>query len=66
MTDVLEDAQAYTGHAGRTEIDVDDVKLAIKSRLDHSFTTPPPREVCFVCVFIFPCITNRQSVIRII
>ncbi|XP_033638159.1 transcription initiation factor TFIID subunit 9-like [Asterias rubens] len=44
MTDVLEDAQAYTGHAGRTEIDVDDVKLAIKSRLDHSFTTPPPRE----------------------
>ncbi|XP_022087968.1 transcription initiation factor TFIID subunit 9-like [Acanthaster planci] len=44
VTDVLEDAQAYSSHAGRTEIDSDDVKLAIQSRLDHSFTTPPPRE----------------------
>ncbi|XP_038049907.1 transcription initiation factor TFIID subunit 9-like [Patiria miniata] len=44
VTDVLEDAQAYSNHAGRTEIDSDDVKLAIQGRLDHSFTTPPPRE----------------------
>ncbi|XP_072034376.1 transcription initiation factor TFIID subunit 9-like [Amphiura filiformis] len=44
VTDVLEDAQAYCNHAGRKDLELDDVKLAIQTRLDHSFTTPPPRE----------------------
>ncbi|PIK46537.1 putative transcription initiation factor TFIID subunit 9 [Apostichopus japonicus] len=44
VTDVLEDAQVYSGHAGRKDIDADDVKLAIQTRLDHSFTIPPPRD----------------------
>ncbi|XP_063967125.1 transcription initiation factor TFIID subunit 9-like [Lytechinus pictus] len=44
VTDVLDDSQVYSGHAGRRDIDVEDIKLAIQTRLDHSFTTPPPRE----------------------
>eukprot|EP00057_Strongylocentrotus_purpuratus_P010982 XP_011665456.1 PREDICTED: transcription initiation factor TFIID subunit 9 [Strongylocentrotus purpuratus] len=44
VTDVLDDAQVYGGHAGRRDVDVEDIKLAIQTRLDHSFTTPPPRE----------------------
>ena len=35
----------YAEHAGRTEIMVDDVKLAIQAKLNISFTAPPPREV---------------------
>ena len=45
VTDVLEDAQAYCNHAGRKDLELEDIKLAIQTRLDHSFTTPPPREV---------------------
>ena len=45
VTDVLDDAKAYSNHANKKEIDVDDVKLAVDCRLDHSFTTPPPRDV---------------------
>ncbi|XP_071503957.1 transcription initiation factor TFIID subunit 9-like [Diadema antillarum] len=44
VTDVLDDAQIYSSHAGRKDVDIDDIKLAIQTRLDHSFTTPPPRE----------------------
>eukprot|EP00897_Mesotaenium_endlicherianum_P003203 jgi/Mesen1/2910/ME000175S02066 len=44
-TDVLGDAQAYAEHAGRRGVDVDDVKLAIQSRVNFSFTQPPPREI---------------------
>ncbi|XP_020223344.1 transcription initiation factor TFIID subunit 9 [Cajanus cajan] len=45
VVDVLTDAQVYSEHAGRTEIDCDDVKLAIQSKLNFSFSQPPPREV---------------------
>lgn len=44
VTDVLDDAQVYSNHAGRREVDMDDVKLAIQTRLDKSFTIPPPRD----------------------
>ena len=48
ITTVLEDATVYSKHAGKKELDADDVQLAIQSRLDHSYTNPPPREVsCF-------------------
>ena len=43
---MLEDAQVYSGHAGKKELDVSDVRLAVQTRVDHSFTTPPPRDVC--------------------
>eukprot|EP00123_Amoebidium_parasiticum_P013595 comp22050_c0_seq1/m.32050 comp22050_c0_seq1/g.32050 ORF comp22050_c0_seq1/g.32050 comp22050_c0_seq1/m.32050 type:complete len:238 (-) comp22050_c0_seq1:216-929(-) len=42
--DVLEDALVYSDHANKARLDVDDVRLAIQSRVDYSFTGPPPRE----------------------
>ena len=45
ITGVLEDARVYSGHAGKKELDVSDVRLAVQTRVDHSFTTPPPRDV---------------------
>lgn len=44
ITTVLEDAIVYSKHAGKKDVDADDVQLAIQSRLDHSYTNPPPRE----------------------
>ena len=45
VTDVLDDAKSYSSHANKKNIDMDDVKLALQCKLDHSFTTPPPRDV---------------------
>ncbi|KAK3834510.1 MAG: transcription initiation factor TFIID subunit 9-like protein [Linnemannia gamsii] len=43
-TDVFQDALLYSEHAGRTEVGLDDVRLAIQGRVNHSFTSPPPKE----------------------
>ncbi|KAF7135758.1 hypothetical protein RHSIM_Rhsim08G0239600 [Rhododendron simsii] len=45
IVDVLTDAQVYSEHAGKAAIDCDDVKLAIQSKVNFSFSQPPPREV---------------------
>ncbi|KAJ9568430.1 hypothetical protein OSB04_004396 [Centaurea solstitialis] len=45
VVDVLTDAQVYSEHAGKSSIDSDDVKLAIQSKVNFSFSQPPPREV---------------------
>ncbi|KAL3528586.1 hypothetical protein ACH5RR_007908 [Cinchona calisaya] len=45
VVDVLTDAQIYSEHAGKSVIDSDDVKLAIQSKVNFSFSQPPPREV---------------------
>lgn len=45
VTNVLEDARIYSEHAQKKELDISDVKLAVQTRMDHSFTTPPPRDV---------------------
>ncbi|OMO66119.1 Transcription factor TAFII-31 [Corchorus olitorius] len=45
VVDVLTDAQVYSEHAGKQTIDTDDVKLAIQSKVNFSFSQPPPREV---------------------
>ncbi|CAK8563838.1 unnamed protein product [Lathyrus sativus] len=45
VVDVLTDAQVYSEHASKSAIDVDDVKLAIQSQANFSFSQPPPREV---------------------
>ncbi|XP_034896145.1 transcription initiation factor TFIID subunit 9 [Populus alba] len=45
VVDVLTDAQVYSEHANKTAIDCDDVKLAIQSKVNFSFSQPPPREV---------------------
>ncbi|KAK6790959.1 hypothetical protein RDI58_010040 [Solanum bulbocastanum] len=45
VVDVLTDAQVYSEHAGKASIDSDDIKLAIQSKVNFSFSQPPPREV---------------------
>uniref|UniRef100_I1PC66 Transcription initiation factor TFIID subunit 9 n=1 Tax=Oryza glaberrima TaxID=4538 RepID=I1PC66_ORYGL len=42
--DVLGDAQVYADHAGKPQLDADDVRLAIQSKVNFSFSQPPPRE----------------------
>ncbi|CAG8465405.1 1975_t:CDS:2 [Funneliformis mosseae] len=42
--DVIQDASAYAEHAGKNDIDIEDVKLAIQGRITHSFTAPPRQE----------------------
>lgn len=44
VTDTLEDAKLYSSHAGNSVISKEDIKLAIQMKLDHSFTTPPPKD----------------------
>ena len=45
--DVFNDATTYMEHSGRPELDLEDIRLAIQSRVNYSFTEPPPVEVCF-------------------
>ncbi|ESR39900.1 transcription initiation factor TFIID subunit 9 [Citrus sinensis] len=45
VVDVLTDAQVYSEHAGKTTIDCDDIKLAVQSKVNSSFSQPPAREV---------------------
>jgi len=45
LTDVLEDAKLCSSHANKRSIDLDDIKMAIQFKLDHSYTNPPPRDV---------------------
>ncbi|KAK8921264.1 hypothetical protein KSP39_PZI020532 [Platanthera zijinensis] len=45
VVDVLSDAQIYAEHAGKAIVDPDDVRLAIQSKVNFSFSQPPPREV---------------------
>ncbi|KAI8057691.1 transcription initiation factor TAFII31 [Syncephalis plumigaleata] len=44
MTDVFQDAQLYAQHAGKHDIELDDVQLAIQGLVNNSFMGPPPRE----------------------
>nr|XP_022336935.1 transcription initiation factor TFIID subunit 9B-like isoform X1 [Crassostrea virginica] len=45
VTDVLEDAKVYSSHANKKSLDAEDIKLAVQCRMDHSFTSPPPRDL---------------------
>ncbi|KAJ2723535.1 Transcription initiation factor TFIID subunit 9 [Coemansia sp. Benny D115] len=42
--DVLQDALVYAEHAKKTDIDLEDVRLAIQGRVNYSFTSPPQKE----------------------
>ncbi|KAL7317639.1 Transcription initiation factor TFIID subunit 9 [Mucor circinelloides] len=42
--DVFQDSLIYAEHAGKSDLDLDDIQLAIQGRVNHSFTTPPPKE----------------------
>lgn len=42
---VLQDAQVFAEHARSTPgVNADDVRLAVASRVNHSFRGPPPKE----------------------
>ncbi|KAF6162431.1 hypothetical protein GIB67_017319 [Kingdonia uniflora] len=45
VVDVLTDAQLYSEHASKPTIDTDDIKLAIQTKVNFSFSQPPPREL---------------------
>ncbi|KAF7697368.1 transcription initiation factor TFIID subunit 9 isoform X1 [Silurus meridionalis] len=44
VTTIIEDAKIYATHAKKTNVDADDIRLAIQCRMDQSFTSPPPRD----------------------
>ena len=44
-TNLLDDAKAFSTHAGKKTIDSEDIKMAIRSKVDFSFTTTPPRDL---------------------
>ena len=54
VLDILGDAQLFADHANHKEIDLDDVRLAVEGRVEHSFTSPPSRDVCPLVVPIKP------------
>jgi len=52
LVEVFRDAQCYAEHAMRTDrLELDDIKLAIQSRVEYSFTRPPDIEACFTCLY---------------
>ncbi len=44
-SDILADARTYSEHAGKKQVDADDIRLAIDTLADESFTQPPPRQL---------------------
>ncbi|OQS02574.1 hypothetical protein THRCLA_21382 [Thraustotheca clavata] len=44
-TNVLVDAQEYSHYASKPEMDQDDIRLAAMSRLHHTYSQMPPREL---------------------
>lgn len=45
VCEVLQESLVYSEHAGRTDVEIEDVRMAIKSQLRRSFIQPPSREV---------------------
>ncbi|XP_078155003.1 TATA binding protein associated factor 21kDa subunit isoform X2 [Carex rostrata] len=47
VVEILSDAQVYAEHAGKSAnaIDTEDVRLAAQSKINSSFSQPPPREI---------------------
>jgi len=45
MTQLLDDAKAFSNLAKKKNVDADDVKLAIQMAQKGVFRGPPPREV---------------------
>jgi hypothetical protein len=52
VTDVLQESVVYSEHAGKTELDLEDLRLGIKNQLRHMFVQPPPRDVVLSSVVL--------------
>ncbi|KAL6537390.1 Transcription initiation factor TFIID subunit 9 [Orobanche minor] len=61
VVDVLTDAQVYSEHAGKSVIDSDDVKLAIQSKVNFSFSQPPPRELASLQLGLYVLLELARS-----
>lgn len=48
-TDVLQESLIFAEHAGRTELDIEDIRLGIQSQITHMFAAPPNRDVNYCC-----------------
>lgn len=44
--EVVQDARDYADHAGRVDIGMEDVRLAVRKKQDALSVGPPTREVC--------------------
>lgn len=44
VSEILQDSQTFSEHKEKTEIEVEDIKLAIQCKLNYSFTEPPSVE----------------------
>jgi len=44
VIEILQDSLVYADHAGRGDVELDDVRLAIQARVNYSFSPPPSRE----------------------
>lgn len=45
VSSILTDSREFSEHAEKTAIDIDDIRLAIRSKCAFNFTQPPPRDV---------------------
>ena len=50
--EVIEDSFVYMDHASRNDLDLEDIRLAIQSRVNNSYTEPPPVEVSITIIVI--------------
>lgn len=47
--EIVNDARDYADHAGRVDIGMDDVRLAVRKKQDTLTAGPPSREVTMPC-----------------
>lgn len=45
VSSILTDSREFSEHAEKSAIDIDDIRLAIRSKCAFNFTQPPPRDV---------------------
>lgn len=48
VTDVLQEASLYSEHAGKAELDYEDLRLSIRNQQRNMFIQPPSRDVCLL------------------
>eukprot|EP00802_Teleaulax_amphioxeia_P032205 Tamp_36051.p1 GENE.Tamp_36051~~Tamp_36051.p1 ORF type:complete len:155 (+),score=43.03 Tamp_36051:24-467(+) len=44
VSEVVTDAALYQEHAGKPEVDIDDIRLAVQAKVNGAFAHPAPRE----------------------